>query len=151
MEIRELDCDRGKICERLLRLLPEWFGIEEALRQYTINVERMPALAAYAHDQPVGMVALKIHNESTAEIYVMAIDPTYHRRGIGRQLIDSTQAYLKKRGFEYLTVKTLSAARENSHYAITRNFYSVMGFKPVEEFKTIWGKTNPCLMMLKVI
>ena len=32
-----------------------------------------------------------------------------------------------------------------------RQFYSSLGFLPLEEFPELWGKENPCLMLVKVI
>jgi len=26
-----------------------------------------------------------------------------------------------------------------------------MGFRPVEEFKTLWGEAHPCLLMIKAL
>ncbi|MBC7456865.1 MAG: hypothetical protein H7235_01205, partial [Bdellovibrionaceae bacterium] len=46
-------------------------------------------------------------------------------------------------------VKTLSEARAHENYEKTRKFYLKSGFVPIEEFKTLWGEHNPCLMLIK--
>ena len=38
-----------------------------------------------------------------------------------------------------------------SNYDKTRKFYLKYGFTPVEEFKSLWGEHNPCLMMVKIL
>ena len=48
-----------------------------------------------------------------------------------------------------LQVKTLSESHPDAGYAKTRAFYRAMGFHPLEEFKTLWGEANPCLLMVK--
>jgi ribosomal protein S18 acetylase RimI-like enzyme len=150
-EIKEVTQDRGQICNDLLRALPLWFGIEEAIRQYVLDVERMPTLVAYANERAVGFVSLNVHNEWTAEVHVMAIHPNFHRHGIGRDLIKTAEIYLRKSKHQFLSVKTLSPSRPNKEYEMTRKFYFAMGFRPVEEFKTLWGEANPCLLMIKAL
>ncbi len=139
------------ICNELLRSLPLWFGIESAIQRYVSDVEGLTTFVAYIDDKPLGLVSIKAHNEYTAEVYVMAVHPKFHRRGIGRLLVEKTESHLKGLNYEYLSVKTLSPSRPNKEYEQTRAFYLAMGFKPVEEFKTLWGEANPCLLMIKAL
>ena len=81
----------------------------------------------------------------------MGILPDYHRQGIGQKLIQTAESYAKKGNFKFLTVKTLSPKRESAEYKKTRLFYKSVGFIELEEFETLWGKDNPCLMMIKPI
>ena len=148
-QILEATRNRGQICNELLRSLPLWFGIEEAIRKYVLDVESMPTLVAYATERPVGLVALNRHNEWTAEVHVMAVHPDFHRQGIGRDLIAAAENYLRALNYQFLSVKTLSPSRPNKEYEMTRSFYFAAGFRPVEEFKTLWGEVNPCLLMIK--
>jgi len=149
--IREITHDRGKICNELLRSLPLWFGIESAIQKYVSDVENMPAFAAHSDDKPVGLISLKRHNEYTAEMYVIAVDPEFHRQGIGRRLVEAAENHLRALGHQFLSVKTLSPSRPSKEYEQTRTFFVTMGFKPVEEFKTLWGEANPCLLMIKAL
>jgi ribosomal protein S18 acetylase RimI-like enzyme len=32
---------------------------------------------------------------------------------------------------------------------MTRRFYEAIGFEPIEEFPTMWGNDNPCLLLVK--
>lgn len=41
MEIIEVREGKGAVCERILRALPDWFGIERAIRDYVAAVEDM--------------------------------------------------------------------------------------------------------------
>ena len=52
------------------------------------------------------------------------------------------------RGVEYIEVKTLGPSKPSSHYDQTRAFYEAAGVRPVEE-TDLWGKENPCLIMIK--
>lgn len=149
--IREIRENRGSICNHLLRALPLWFGIEEAIINYVQDVEQMPTLVAYEGERAIGFLSLHPHNEWTAEIHVMAVHPDFHRHGIGRKLVEAAEEYLRKRKFQFLSVKTLSPARVNKEYELTRHFYFAMGFRPVEEFKTLWGEANPCWLLVKAL
>lgn len=149
VRVEEVLTGKGSLCERILRGLPEWFGIEAALQQYVRDSEGMACFAAFADQGPVGFIALHQHNEATMEIHVMGVERRFHRNGIGKRLVDAAAGHARARGCRLLSVKTLSASRACAEYERTRSFYSGIGFLPVEEFKTLWGEANPCLLMVR--
>jgi ribosomal protein S18 acetylase RimI-like enzyme len=140
---------QAAICAPILAALPEWFGIEEANRQYTRDIEQLPTLLASCEGETVGFLTLREHSEYAAEIHVMGVKPERHRQGVGRALVEEAERQLSQRGFEYLQVKTLSAIHPDRNYARTRAFYQAMGFCPLEEFPALWGEANPCLQLIK--
>lgn len=142
---------KGDICDEILRVLPEWFGIESAIVQYVKDVEKMDMYIAKSNDQIIGFISINKHNKYTAEIHVMGIMKEFHKKGIGKRLIELVEKELENNGFEFFIVKTLSPLQENEEYKRTRLFYESMGFRPLEEFKTLWGEANPCLLMGKYI
>ena len=73
--------------ERLLRELPEWFGIEDALQNYVASARQLPTYAAQHDRTTVGVCLVKRHSDHVAEIYLLAIARHLHRNGIGRALI----------------------------------------------------------------
>jgi GNAT superfamily N-acetyltransferase len=138
-------------CEPILRALPQWFGIEEAIVHYVQEIEYLPTFLAVAEDGIAGFVSLKEHFVEAAEVYVMGVRAGYHRQGVGRALIGRAEEWFRSRGGEYLQVKTLSPARPNEDYARTRAFYRAMGFRPLEEFPLLWDAANPCLLLVKAL
>jgi GNAT superfamily N-acetyltransferase len=96
-----------------------------------------------------GFLALKLHTEAAAEIYVMGVRPGSHRRGIGTALLEAAEAFLRERGVEYLQAKTLGPSHPDAGYAATRGFYAARGFRPLEELTALWGEENPCLIQVK--
>lgn len=136
-------------CEGVLRALPEWFGIEEANLQYLKDIAGLPTFLAQLTGCIAGFLTLKQLTAYAAEIHVMGVLPVYHRLGIGRHLVEAAEIHLKSQGIEYLQVKTLSPAHPDAGYAKTRAFYQALGFRPLEEFPTLWGEANPCLQMVK--
>ncbi len=140
---------RSFVCEPILRSLPQWFGIEEATNQYILDIEESPTFLAQDGDESVGFLTLVEHSAYSVEIHVMAVLPEMHRRGVGKALVREAERYLRRRGIEYLQVKTLSARHPDEFYARTRRFYLAMGFRPLEEFPDLWGPGNPCLQMIR--
>ena len=141
--------DKASICGRILSALPSWFGIEASIATYLTQVREMPFYVALAGQQPIGFVALKIHNAYAVEICVMGVLAAYHHQGIGRRLIAECESYCFNNQVAFLTVKTLDESHTSPHYEKTRLFYLAMGFKPLEVFPLLWGKENPCLLMVK--
>ena len=146
--IRPINPDEYHECEHILRGLPDWFGIEEALVNYVNDIKVMQTWVARRGDTVAGFLTLNRHNAHSAEIHVMAVAQAYHGQGYGRQLIEFAQQVLQREHFDFLQVKTLATTSPDPHYARTRGFYEHLGFKPLEE-NLLWGKANPCLIMVK--
>ena len=134
---------RKQVAEEILRGLPEWFGIEESLRNYVSECGGQAVLAALEGDRAVGFAALKVTAPKAAEIAVMGVLRSHQRKGIGKALFLELKDYAKKQGFALLQVKTV----ETGHYAeydATNRFYQSMGFIALEVFPTLWDEWNPC-------
>jgi ribosomal protein S18 acetylase RimI-like enzyme len=141
--------NQSSLCVPLLRLLPNWFGIEEAILNYEREIEHLPTFLAKTDGRVLGFLSLKQHTPYSAEIYVMAVHPDIQRGGIGRALVEAAEAHACGLGIEYMQVKTLGPSRPDENYAKTRAFYEALGFRPLEEFKQIWDEKNPCLILVK--
>lgn len=142
--------EKSRVCEKILRSLPQWFGIESAILDYIKDVQTMETWAAI-DSNIIGFVSLKKHNPQTAEVHVMGVLPEFHGKKVGTELIRAAEESLHSQGFKFLTAKTLSESRPDVNYDKTRKFYLRAGFTPLEEFKNLWGEHNPCLMMVKAI
>ncbi len=141
--------------ERLLRSLPGWFGIPaanagyvEAARELPTYLARPAGHAQAAHPDPVGVLLARRHFAEAAEIYLLAVEPSLHRRGAGRALVAALEADLVADGCRMLQVKTLGPSKPDAGYERTRSFYASVGFWPLEELD-LWGPGNPCLIMVK--
>ena len=145
--------------DRLLRSLPDWFGIESAIVEYVEMARELPTYLAWpsaapqareGKRAPVGVLLAARHFPGAAEIYLMAVEPATHRRGVGRGLVEALEADLIADGVELLQVKTLGPSRPDAGYDQTRQFYAAMGFRPLEEIHGLWPE-NPCLIMVKLL
>jgi len=145
--------------QRLLRLLPQWFGIDSSNAEYVSKARELPAYLAWpgaeppagdSRRQPAGVLLPVRHFPWSAEIYLMAVDPRMHRRGAGRALVRALETDLINDGVEFLQVKTLGPARADAGYDKTRRFYAAMGFRPLEEITGLWPE-HPCLVLVKAL
>lgn len=141
--------EKTKICNDILRSLPHWFGIPEAIDSYVEESKKMIFYACIEDGQKVGFMTLNPHNPYTLEIHVMGIREEYHRQGIGSALINVAVNYGKISGYKLLEVKTLDESHPDLYYKRTREFYKALGFIPVESFPELWGRSNPCLLLVR--
>ncbi|WP_088289810.1 N-acetyltransferase [Kineosporia sp. A_224] len=147
--------------ERILRALPDWFGMEDALLDYVRHSASHPTYLACpleptasgaathpASGDVVGVLVTARHFPPSAEIHLMAVDPAWHGRGVGRSLLAAAEADLRADGVRLLQVKTLGPTDPDPFYARTRTFYAGNGFEPLEENLDLWPG-SPCLIMVK--
>ena len=104
-------------CVPLIRALPDWFGLEESIKNYAHEIESLPTFLAKANGQMLGFLTIKQHTPYSAEILVMAVRPETQRSGIGRALVEAAEAYARGLGIEYMQVKTLGPSRPDEGYA----------------------------------
>ncbi|MEU7524263.1 GNAT family N-acetyltransferase [Saccharothrix sp. NPDC042600] len=142
--------ESAAITERLLDRLPAWFGIPEANAEYIAAAGRLPGFVAKSGVAAVGILLYHRHYTESAEVHLLAVDPEWHRRGVGGALVSATEEALRGDGCRLLQVKTLGAAHPDRGYADTRKFYRAAGFLPLEETRDLWPGT-PCLIMVKAL
>jgi ribosomal protein S18 acetylase RimI-like enzyme len=141
---------RAAICREVLESLPEWFGIPASVETFVAEADHLPMLACFEPAGDVaGFVSVKTHTTAAAEVHVLGVKPAWHRRGIGRELIEAAARLAISQGTRFLTVKTLAPSHPDPNYERTRLFYEALGFVPIEEFPALWGADNPCLLMLR--
>ena len=149
--LRDLTTGAGPVCRRILAALPTWFGIPASVEDYAATAERNPTVVGSCRDADVGLATIVRHSEYAAEVYVMGVLPEYHRRGVGRAMLRHVEAALAADGIEFLQVKTLSPSHPDEGYRKTRAFYLAYGFRPLEEFPTLWSPDQPALQLVKTL
>lgn len=150
IEIIDVEDDREPLVRSILQALPEWFGVPASVDEYARTAGHLPMLAAKADGpEPIGFLSLRRESPVAWEAYVLGVRRDWHRCGVGRMLFSAAERRLREEGAHYLTVKTLSDKRPNPYYEATRRFYQAIGFEPLAEFPTLWGRDNPCLLLIK--
>jgi ribosomal protein S18 acetylase RimI-like enzyme len=134
--------------ERILRALPDWFGIESALLEYVHQSSLLPSLLAMSGGQVVGVLLLEHHTPFSSEIHLVAVDPAHRRQGVGRALVGEAEQVVRERGAEFFQVNTLGPSRPHAGYEETRRFYRALGFRPIVEILDYWPE-NPMLIQVK--
>jgi GNAT superfamily N-acetyltransferase len=132
-------------CDAIIRELPEWFGMEEGIRDCAQAVRSQAGFVAVEGDDVVGFLTFTTTSE-TSEITWMGVRAGRRRRGTGRALIEVLTEHLRAEGVPRLQVKTLSAREPYPPYAETRSFYRSMGFTEEQELD-IWGPENPAVLL----
>ena len=152
---------QGEAAERILRALPGWFGIEASVLDYVRAAEELETFVALVDrpacgrrdevrpDEVIGFVTLRETSTDAMELHVMGVLPTWHRRGIGRALVERAASHARAEGCSLLHVKTLAPDHPDPGYAATRAFYASVGFRPLEVLPQLWGPENPCLLLVR--
>ena len=89
--------DKANICVPILRALPDWFAIETAILHYATEIDILPTFLAIEASHTIGFLSIKQHTPYSAEVYVMAVLPDAHHKGVGRSLMGHAHEWLKSR------------------------------------------------------
>ena len=136
--------------DHLLRSLPDWFAIEESIRDYVEDAAVLPTLLAVdaVDGTVVGALLLRRHPTSSGEIHLLAVAPDRHRQGIGRRLVEEAERDLRADSVPLVHVKTQGPSLPDADYAATLAFYLALGYLPLEELHGYWPDV-PCLILVK--
>ena len=132
--IRPLDPSDAGTCDRIIASLPDWFGLEDGIRECARAVRTQPGLVAEVDREVRGFLTIARPYPHTPEISWLAVHARDRRRGLGRALITSLNDQLRTHGDRLVLVRTVSDRSDpGPEYAETRAFYLAMGFIPVAE------------------
>lgn len=151
MEILEVTDNKEKsaICRSIISKLKEWFALPIQNEIYAENVQKYDFLKICLQDQVIGFISLKQNSEIVSELYVLGILKEYQGKGYGTRALEYVFEHLRNKNIQYLEVKTLADSKESVDYDRTRQFYTKLGFFPLDVLENEWGKDDPCLIMLK--
>lgn len=128
--------DRGQepsAVDRILRSLPDWLGIEEAINNYVESASKLDSFLAVMDGEAVGVALIERHFPESAELNLIAVQADKQGRGIGGRLLESITEVLTTDGCQLLQVHTVGPSSEDNAYAQTRRFYLQNGFLPLQE------------------
>ena len=131
------------IARKILEALHDWFEVDESREKYIADCVNWIFLAAKEDDDYVGFLCLKETGDATVELAVMGVLKEYHRKGLGRKLLEAAKKIAGEEGYSFMQVKTVKMGVYED-YDITNHFYKACGFKEFEVIKEIWGEENPC-------
>jgi GNAT superfamily N-acetyltransferase len=133
---------------RILRALPSWFGVEEAILEYVDDASVMTSYLATRDSETIGVALVRRHFPEAAELHLIAVDPAARGSGVGSLLVAAIEEDLRSEGVQILQVKTVGESFKHEGYGQTRAFYRSRGFVPLEEIPNIsWN--GPTLILVK--
>ena len=137
---------------RILESLPDWFGDPEAIDNYVSAAgdAEFVSTVAVSSGKVVGVLLTRRHFRESAELHLIAVDPTARGCGIGRALLNQVAAGLREDGCMLLSVHTVGASFDNEAYSQTRAFYRATGFYALEEHNNLdWA--GPTLILVRLL
>jgi ribosomal protein S18 acetylase RimI-like enzyme len=106
-------------------LHPDWRVSQSKAVEDVCTAADAKVWMAIEGDAVVGFVSVKLHSAVLGEIYMIAVDPAYQRRGIGTELGQYALAWMKKSGISVAMVETGG----DPGHAPARRTYEGMGFR----------------------
>lgn len=150
LTVRSIKTEDIPACIKILRNLPQWFGIEESILEYGQNLRSLDGFVAEHEGSIVGFVGLKRYGQFSIEIDVVGVQPDLRRSGVGRTLLKYVETNAITPLTRLLHMKTLAPSDPDENYAQTRAFWEANGYIAMDAHN-LWGEANPCQVMVKPI
>lgn len=109
-----------------LAMHPDWRVTQQEAVEAACKDEEMAVWVVRDEGQVAGFVALRLHKEDRmGEIYMIAVDPDFQRRGIAAALTDHSLEQFKQAG---MTIAMVDTGGDPGH-APARRTYESSGFR----------------------
>ena len=129
-------------------LHPRWFT-QSALNDIGSAIRTDKGMVALAEEKIVGFATYKRIDTKTVELTWIGVYSNFHRKGIGRALLNSIEEELRREDCEVIEVDTLAATVDYEPYARTRNFYHAVGFTDVRVEPSAYKSGDDKLLLRK--
>lgn len=106
-------------------LHPDWRVTQKKAVEDVCMASDAQTWVAIEGDVVVGFVSVKLHSAVLGEIYMIAVDPDFQRRGIGTGLAERALDWMKAAGMSAAMVETGG----DPGHAPARHAYASMGFR----------------------
>jgi ribosomal protein S18 acetylase RimI-like enzyme len=134
ISIRKYESDDYDQLINIAKALPEWFT-KNGIGKMEIDLRYQTGFVALSGSEIVGFLSF-FTIEGEGQIGWLGVNPEFHRKGIGRTLLNKVISELKEAGIKTLQVYTLGDSVDYEPYTRTRAFYRSVGFKDFKCFET---------------
>ena len=112
-----------------------WFTDEAVDETIPVDIKIQKGYVSKIDDKIVGFITY-FSEYSTPKIGWMGVDPEYHRKGIGKLLLEKVEEVVIESGTDILKVETPTEEEgKGTGYEATYKFYRAMGFEMDETFE----------------
>ncbi len=151
-KIREDDYNKILEIVEKLKVIDEkrgWFTEEAMKKLIPIDIKIQRGFVAEEKDTIIGFITY-ISKNGEPFIGWIGVDPDFHRKGIGRALVEKVYEVLKKIGAKEIYVETPSKKEGlGTSYEGTYKFYEDVGFELVKIFPKEEREENCDMALLK--
>ncbi len=148
--VRTLEAADAATCDDIVASLPDWFGLDEGIRDCARDVRTQPGLVCERDQRVVGFLTYTQRTPAVSEITWIAVHANNRNRGMGTALVDELITRLSATTVRLLLVQTLSDREDpGPEYAATRAFYLARGFRPAAELEGT--PENPMQLMSRQV
>ena len=145
---RILPEDYAPIAKIAKYLHPQWFT-ESALEEIAQDIRNHDGFVA-VEKEVIGFATYLLNEkDKTADLTWIGVFPEFHRRGVGRALVDAIEDELVSLKIQSLKVSTLASTEEYEPYTRTRNFYHAMGFSDTQVNRNWFPNGDDRLLLTK--
>ncbi|MFX0136016.1 MAG: GNAT family N-acetyltransferase [Candidatus Hodarchaeota archaeon] len=106
---------------------PKWFD-PEAIETMKKEFPNKRGYVAIVNNNVVGFITYKI-KEKGLELSWIGVLEKYHRKGIGKKLVEKLLMFAKEKKCRYIDVETVAPHHVDENYRRTIAFYKKTGFK----------------------
>lgn len=136
IQIEKISPDSAEtLCRKIIKDLPEYFGIPDANEHYALGVKIRTNFAAKINKDYIGLISIDFPYQNNSNIYWMGVLSNSQGQGVGHRLIEESCKFAKDHGATTMTVETLAPFESDENYLKTYRFYQSLGFSPLLNLK----------------
>ena len=152
--IRKLEPSDSKVIENILKNVPAFIGEEINVAMELVNIAasnpKQNDYNIYVYEE--NGIVIGYHctgkrplTDGVYDLYWIVTDPQHNRKGIGKQLLEHAEQFVKENNGRWLLIETSS----KESYSATRNFYMRNNYSIIGEIKDFYKVGDALLIFGK--
>ncbi|MCW5821372.1 MAG: GNAT family N-acetyltransferase [Cyanobacteria bacterium TGS_CYA1] len=141
IKIKQIFENQEKLVGDLLHASCDYFSYEPTIQEYcsiSNSKDCITFVASNERNENLGVLCKKMTTESTSEVIVMSVNPSYRRTGIGSLLLSTAESESIKNGNVYMMAKIIGPSQKSPPALNTYNFFLKQNYCLLAEYDFIW-------------